>query len=349
MKRLFFRADAAPEVGLGHVRRCAVLAAACRQLGAEIHLLVRRRDVAMEALGDWAGSVIHEIPWECTPKEDAILTQMWCQQEGVKVGVLDHYRVDEECQMELAGSGVRWMQFGNPRHVHPLMGDWVHDASPAAKQEAFVGRQKKGEIVFFLGPKFALVDRSFTEQRARLAQPRAVEVGTVLLMFGGGYDGGGIERALDWLNAVGFRGKRIILTTRLNRSLGVLEARVAEDVRTELHVDNWQPAMLMSNCQLAITAGGTSVYELACLGVPTVIVCTANNQQATAQVWQDQGLGVNLGELQTVTDAVAEEQIGWLIEDIDKRLELAKKSWQTVDGKGADRVAAALLACGEDE
>jgi len=81
----------------------------------------------------------------------------------------------------------------------------------------------------------------------------------------------------------------------------------------------------MAGCQLAVTAGGTALYELACLGVPAVIACTAANQWATALAWQERGLAVSLGVLES------EEKLGG-------------GGWT-----GAERVAAALLAGGAAE
>ena len=300
----------------------------------------------MAALGGWEGAVIHEMPWASEPLEDAQLTRAYCQEKGLKVGVLDHYRIDEAYQTELAGGGLKWMQFGNAKHEHPLLGAWVHDASPTACQEAFQARQRRSDTVFLMGPAFSMVHESYLAQRKNLAAPAWGAVEAVLLTFGGGYDGGATERALDWLEAVGFTGKRVILTTGLNQSVATLKTRAAADGRIALHLNNWQPAELMGACQMAITAGGTSVYELACLGVPTVIVCTAENQWATAHAWQERSLGVSLGALETVVDELAERQIGQLIADAEKRSRLAKRSSSVIDGRGAERVAAALLGIG---
>jgi spore coat polysaccharide biosynthesis predicted glycosyltransferase SpsG len=278
--------------------------------------------------------------------EDAAETVAYCAERGLRVGVLDHFRIDEEYQQVLARGGLEWMQFGNARHMHPLLGAWVHDANPAARHELFKERQRWAETAFLLGPRFALVNEMFAEERARLGGLRRGGVEAVLLMFGGGNDGGATERALDWLDAVGFAGKRVILTSGMNRNVAALRARAVCDERIVLQVDNWQPAEWMGRCQLAITAGGTSVYELACLGVPMVIVCTAENQWVTAQALAAMGLAVNLEALEAVVDEVAEGEIGSLLADGERRWEMARRGWVAVDGEGAERVAQVLLSAG---
>ena len=343
-KRLFFRVDASPEIGLGHLRRCWVLAQRCRRLGAECHFLVRRREFALPIDGEWKDAIVHDIPWDCDPQEDALLTMNWCLENQVWTGVLDHYRLDESYQKILERGGVKWLQFGNKRHAHPLLGAWVHDASPGASSGDYQTRRANPETFFLTGPRFALVGESFVETRATLQAPVEQEVRSILLTFGGGDDFGAFGRALDWLDAVGFSGRRVVLTTGLNPRLSVLRKRAAKSPCIEMQVDNWSPASVMASCQLAICAGGTSLHEFACLGVPTIIVCTADNQVAPACAWQEAGFGKNLGSLEDIDETQAIQVIEQMIGDHQSRLDCARACWSSQDGLGASRVASCLIA-----
>jgi spore coat polysaccharide biosynthesis predicted glycosyltransferase SpsG len=203
-KKVFFRVDAAPEMGLGHVRRCAVLAQACRALGAELHVIARWHDVDLESAGDWTGAKIHEMPWALTPDEDAKWLAGLCQDWGLRQGVVDHYRQSQSYQERILEAGLEWLQFGNTKHSHPLWGRWVHDASPGANVSAYEGRQKRDGTAFLLGPDYALVGSSFRRVRAGLEPPQDGAVESVLVTFGGGDDAGATLRALRWLEEAGF-------------------------------------------------------------------------------------------------------------------------------------------------
>jgi spore coat polysaccharide biosynthesis predicted glycosyltransferase SpsG len=342
-RAVFFRADASPEAGLGHVRRCAVLAQACQQLGAEVHLIARWRDVAIESAGDWTGAKIHELPWELTPDEDAEWVVNVCQEFGIGKGVLDHYRLSGAYQERLGESELEWMQFGNTGHAHPLLGRWVHDASPGAEMTGYEGRVIGAGTEFLLGPRYALVGEGFRSVRALMPGPKEEAVESILITFGGGDDRGATMRVLGWLDRLGFEGRRLVLTGPSNRSLGALCAAAEGSGSLEVQVGNWEPAEAMGGCQLAFCAGGTSLHELACLGLPAVILTIADNQVAPAKAWQRAGLGEHLGALIDGVDSAACEVLGSVLKSSERRLRMAEKAWSGQDGLGSQRVARRVL------
>lgn len=343
MTPLFFRLDASPKMGLGHLRRCCVLARACREKGAVAHFFIRSEALDLSTQDFPADAVVHEIPWDCTPEEDAALTAALCHQNGVRAGVVDHYRVSEAAQTILNAGGLRWMQFGNRLHTHPLLGVLVHDANPGATIEDYRGRIHEHEPEFLTGPGYALVAEDFRDERARHPQPDLQGITSILLTFGGGDDRGATLAALDWLEAAGYSGRRLLLATGMNPQLPALRERAAAMPLIELHVDNWHPAPLMAQCQLALCAGGTSLHELACLGVPPVIVCIADNQYFPAQSWHEAGMAVNLGPAPEIQPETAIRHLQQLLEHPAERLAMARRCWQVQDGQGAARVAEALL------
>jgi UDP-2,4-diacetamido-2,4,6-trideoxy-beta-L-altropyranose hydrolase len=345
-KSLFFRADVSPEVGLGHVRRCAVLAKACRMLGAKAHLMVRSRNVSFDSIGDWGGARLHEMPWDLTPDEDGQWVLETCREFGISKGVVDHYRLSEGYQERLIEAGLEWMQFGNKKHTHPLMGRWVHDASPGANVSAYEGRQKRDGTAFLLGPDYALVGSGFRRVRAGLEPPQDGAVASVLVTFGGGDDSGATLRTLRWLEEAGYLGRRVVLTGPNNPNLGELREVAERTPAVHLEVGNWEPAAVMAGNQLVICAGGTTLHEVACLGLPAVIVSIAENQVAPAVAWQAGGLGVYWGDLAGLEDREAVQKLKEILTDRTVRAGFARKAWEIQDGCGASRVAEALMSNG---
>lgn len=340
---LFFRIDASPHIGLGHLRRCAVLARACYERGARAHFIIRSEGLDLSQQDFPPETILHAIPWDCSPEEDAQFTVEISQKHGITEGVVDHYRFTEASQKILNAGGLRWMQFGNLLHTHPLLGTWVHDANPGADAAAYADRVTSTQPTFLTGPRYALVGEAFRHERSLHPPPVGQDIETILLTFGGGDDRGAALAALAWLDAAGYQGKRLLLTTRLNPHLSTLQQKASESAQIELHVDNWHPAPLMARCQLALSAGGTSLHELACLGVPPVIVSIADNQLSPAKAWHEAGLAINLGSLPTLSIDDAAAQLKALLQQPDHRLTMARQCWEAQDGCGADRVAAALI------
>ncbi len=339
----FFRLDASPEIGVGHLRRCSVLAQECLRQGWEAHLLIRQHSLSAEQLNIPEHAKVHLLPWDMSLAEDAAKTIAWCQEHQLCAGVVDHYRFDEDYQRTLNEAGLKWMQFGNHLHSHPLLGALMHDATPGANIEAYRDRLPTEQPPRFLtGPAHALVGEPFVAQRTQLPPPSTRSIESILLTFGGGNDRGATLTALEWLEAAGFPGRRVVLTTSLNPNLPQLQDKARADARIELQIDNWQPAAVMARCQLALCAGGTSLHELACLGVPPIIIGIADNQLFPAKAWAAAGLAIYLGMLKDIDPASAVQRLHELLGNPETIHRLAMHCWNTQDGRGAERVAHAL-------
>jgi spore coat polysaccharide biosynthesis predicted glycosyltransferase SpsG len=289
------------------------------------------------------------MPWDLTPDEDAQWVLEACREFGLRKGVVDHYRLSEGYQEWLIDAGLEWMQFGNTGHAHPLLGQWVHDASPGAGITGYASRVKGERTEFLLGPKYALVSESFRNARALQSGPKEESVDSILITFGGGDDCGATMQVLGWLDEVGFAGRRLVLTGEKNGSLGELLSLAAISSKLEVVVGNWSPVELMTSCQMAVCAGGTTLHELACLGLPLVILTIAGNQKTPAEAWERAGFGVNLGEIGAVDDMVACGVLASMVEDSERRLQMAQRAWEEQDGLGAQRVAHRLAGGSMDE
>jgi UDP-2,4-diacetamido-2,4,6-trideoxy-beta-L-altropyranose hydrolase len=343
--KLFFRVDASPQIGAGHLKRCAVLAKACLDLGGECYFLLRCQDFDWQLCGLPDTIKVIHVPWDLEPEEDAKWLVECCQKLGLRAGVLDHYRVTTGYQQCLRDAGLKWLLFGNPSHTHDILADLFHDAAPGAAREVYAARLKKNNPQFLLGPEFALVDPEF--RCVRSLSPEASSLGekldSILLTFGGGDDRGALMKALDWLDRVRFEGQRVVLTTSMNPRLPELKEAIKEQPQTVLILDNWQPASIMAQRQLALCAGGTTLHELACLGVPAAVLAIAENQVAPGIAWQKAGLGIFLGMLTSLDESQAQKQLSELLHDGTLRQVLAQRCWKTQDGLGAERTAASLL------
>jgi UDP-2,4-diacetamido-2,4,6-trideoxy-beta-L-altropyranose hydrolase len=341
---LFFRLDASARIGMGHLRRCLVLARYCRQMGAKAHFLIRSQGVDLIAHKFPDGSTVHEIPWEATPEEDARLTVEICRLNGLRTGVLDHFKLDIAVQKIHRSGGLQWMQFGNQLHTNPLLGALVHDASPSAHAGHYTHRVQQPTPRFLVGPRYALVGEAYAEQRARMKPPCTRGVESILLTFGAGDDRGTTLASLQWLEHADFHGRKVVLTTSLNPHLPRIKDKADQDPRIELHVGNWNPASIMAGCQLAICAGGTSMHEMACLGVPPLVVCIADNQWFPARAWQEAGMAGLLGNIEDLQNNLAPAiQIQNWLGSPQKLADMANRCWFAQDGRGAGRVAIALL------
>ena len=111
-----------------------------------------------------------------------------------------------------------------------------------------------------------------------------------------------------------------------------------------LHRQVTDMCSLMLQCDLAISAAGTTLYELCACGLPTVTYILADNQIQGAQAFQRAGLMPCVGDIRQDTYFVEHliETLNMLAGDLALRQCISEQIQRTVDGKGSKRLANVL-------
>ncbi|MGH3546316.1 MAG: GNAT family N-acetyltransferase [Mycobacteriales bacterium] len=101
-------------------------------------------------------------------------------------------------------------------------------------------------------------------------------------------------------------------------------------------------APLIDWADLVVTTAGSTVWELCCLGAPMALVVVADNQREHCQAALEAGIAVGLGTLPELTAAPVLPHAVTLRTPADLN-RLGRRAFETVDGRGAQRVAEAVL------
>ena len=100
-------------------------------------------------------------------------------------------------------------------------------------------------------------------------------------------------------------------------------------------------AQLMAQCDLAVGAGGTTTWERCSLGVPTVLICLAENQKYICSEVSKAGAAI-LCDVQDV-----EHELGNILLEVSQSeclQQLSLNASQITDGRGIQFVR--QLLCG---
>jgi RimJ/RimL family protein N-acetyltransferase len=102
---------------------------------------------------------------------------------------------------------------------------------------------------------------------------------------------------------------------------------------------------LMAWADVAISAGGSTCWEMAFMGLPSLILVLAENQAAVAKGLAERGVAVNLSGSPggTIEPASLASQVQTLLTDPDRRRLMSEAGQQLVDGQGVKRVIAEML------
>ncbi len=99
----------------------------------------------------------------------------------------------------------------------------------------------------------------------------------------------------------------------------------------------------MAKADFAVTAAGSTVFELACLGVPQIVFIIDKNQEINGNKIKATGLGTCLGGINEIISHNFEKTFFSYLFDDQMKLKLSNQAQTLIDGKGAQRVAEGIL------
>lgn len=341
VRTVVIRLDASVRGGLGHLRRCAVLARHLRGAGAKVNFLVRTNDIDVgHEVGDVADAIGMMSPG-LVGIDDANSTVDYCRTIGATRLIVDHFAADESYQLVLRSGGVPWLQFDGDADT-PLWADWVLSMVPGVPVERYHARARRAGIGWLLGPRYAILREEFFRPRALRTVPDRVQ--RILLTFGGGDDYGATLLSLRALKAIAWSGMVDVVLGGKSPARSPVEDWIGQSVgmKVHLHVDASNMADLIAAADLVVSAGGTTCFETAALGVPALLIRTVPNQRPNTAGWERLGAAVDLGNIDQLTPESLGQQILTVSADSAKRTAMSDAGRRVVDGQGAKRIVEAL-------
>lgn len=338
-KRLVIRADASTDIGTGHVMRCLALCEAWRASGGECVFLSARCSDSLRRRIEESGCVFVPLEWPHPDEADLKSTFDTLMSAGGTL-VLDGYHFDVSYQRAIREAGFRLLVIDDYAHLPAYEADVLLNQNVGAEALPYLPTSGSMKL---LGPRYALL-RSEFRRAACLPRDNRSRVENILVTFGGSDKQNVTQRVLEALDCIGAMGARAhVVIGAANPHREALE-HLARKCRMpcELLCDIRNMADLMHGADLAISAGGSTCWELAALGVPFLVVVTAENQQIVADGLQKAGVAVHLGNERDLTPAHIAGAIGRLMESPERRATMRRMGQRLVDGEGAFRVVAAL-------
>ena len=313
------RCDGNDKVASGHVTRTLTIAEALRRQGAEVRFFaaddstLRMLRLRMDPASDYPVTVLGTDYRDLCGELPVLTRELTAC--GAEVLLIDSYFADAAYAAGLKKScpslKMAWMDdTGDAPAGIGLIVNYV------APETARIGTADGGTIL--KGPAYTPLREQFADAR----MPVREKVRTVFVSTGGS-------------DLYGFAAA---LSVRVEEVLPGVACRIPQGIR--------EMAAYMAECDLAVSAGGTTVYELCAVGVPTVFYTMADNQLALAA-----GIGAsaeNAGDIRDPQDrAAALDRIGeWLLRmagSAEARRTASLRERQLTDGAGADRIALEIL------
>lgn len=96
---------------------------------------------------------------------------------------------------------------------------------------------------------------------------------------------------------------------------------------------------IMLKCDLAISSGGSTLYELSACGTPTIAMILADNQKGIVEKMSEIGCVENIGWFNEISYIELMKRVDFYIRHYEARVLMSTKMQNLIDGLGAKRVA----------
>lgn len=343
---LIIRADGNARIGAGHLMRCLTIADEIRDrdsvcfwcADAESAALAQSRGYSVRVLGTDYRDMPSELPeWE---KSSA-------RQDRGAAGrriLVDSYYVNAEYLQALRSYGRVYLMDDMMQQTWPVDGIINYNAFAQRKnyELLYAGRREKAQALMpelYIGPSYIPVRPRFAGRDYQVQK----QVQEILITTGGGDQENIAGQILERIEDMGCRIH--VVSGPYNPHGDWLSAYAVSHPQVVLHRQVAEMAELMLQCDLAVTAGGTTVYELCALGVPFICFSYAENQEALAEYAGKKGIGWDAGSYHR-DPAGTLERIGRLAQqagtDYNGRQRMSQCARALVDGSGARRLAEVL-------
>ncbi len=335
---ILFRCDANNKIGIGHGIRCLALAEALRGNGGRI-CFVFNDDISAGLLDIFTLKKIRtqKITVESGGKKDAKKTREFARQFKADWVIIDGYVFDKDYQNIIKEGGLKLLCIDDMASCK-FAADIILNQNPGFLKTDY--RCAKGARLL-LGPEYIILRQEFI-----CSGRKAINVGPrlerIFLSMGGADKNNLTSKVLKALNLLDFDVRVAAIVGPAN-SCGESLKDIQSDLNYQIDFV-YNPHNIMSymiDSDLGIHACGTTSWELAYLGIPSISIIAAENQLSIARSLSDTGYSFNLGWHDRFTGKELARTVQ-KARSVLLRKKMSRQGRRLVDGKGVERIMEAM-------
>ncbi len=326
---MVIRADGNNTIGFGHLVRTQALAQQLIKRGAKVIFLTRNPEF------------IKAFPVEAIDNrvdfhtEDGMV-EAKLQQYGADLLIVDSYNYDQD-RLDRIGQLDLLTVYIDDLNSYLFNIDYVVNGNLYAPHVDYQGRAQS-----LLGSQYLLLREDFNDLSARKVRP---QVKDILITFGAADMENVTPKVLEMLGGYSYFAEiswHVVIGPVFKYSKEI--EFVTQGISNVYTYHSPNIKNLMDNCDICISAAGSTSYELAACGVPAVLIVAGDNQICLAQEAGRLGIAINIGWYNHIQSIDLYQALDQLIMNCEVRQEMVNRGQELIDAKGAERVAEFLLA-----
>ena len=325
--RIAIRADGSSLMGMGHLVRCGAIAREFMKRGHRVRFFARKeaREWLKEMGFDHVVLTAGTMPSETGEFIRGLMD--W----GAEAALIDSYELTLECYQRILDQ-VPTIVIDDYLRLPYSATCLVNTNFYGSSLDYIEGCQME---YLLTGEKYAILREEFLGYQPVTFNDR---VSRILVTMGGAdlrnYTPV-VLRALQDLAGVEIV---VVIGPAFQNTPEIREAARKCVGKCRLVVEPKSMAELMSSCDIAVSAAGSTVYELCYMGIPTFLISQADNQNLIFNYFAEKGSMLCLGDYLQVGEEEIRRAVLSLMEDDQLRRQMRSELTSLVDGRGVERV-----------
>ena len=341
---LFIRTDATKRTGIGHLMRSIALAQEWRDRGGDAVIIGSIEKQVLTRLVEQEGFTY--IPFGDAPATkgcvERFLNTLGAANNAPSEAwiVLDGYQFDDAYQEKIKSAGYRLLVIDDIAHVPYYHADIIVNQNIHADRLDY---RCDEETVLLLGTPFVMLRKSFLSYSRRTTRSRK-RCRRVLITFGGVDSKNITTMVIQALNRMNLDQMvaDIVVGPEFQHRQELNEELRNSPYPYEIHNDVTDISFLLANADLAITAGGSTCWELAYMGVPNLVIIVSDNQKDLVEYLDAINAVRSLGWWHELNDEKLNILLTEIFNNFDKNSTIGDGDRNIVDGMGAKRICSTM-------
>ncbi len=335
---VLFRVDASPRIGWEHLSRCLTYAAALQRRRRPAYFLSQFEPGSLGLMVKRSGNDWLAADGPAGSEDDLRETLREIRRLKPAAVIVDSPDVQAEYLQTLRNTGVLVVSLDNMATVpfpsrlviNPLLG-------PSKDSYEFArGTQ------LLLGARYAIVRPEIRRIRPIRSQEPAQPFRALVALGDHDPHQQAAVMAKMLLNCPKV-GRVDIAVRPYHPDLPALQELAATcPDRLEVVSETADVPLRVARCHFAVTAGNAWSLELACVGVPQLMIVQSEAHWPTAQRLEDEGAATCLGWHENVSASTFRQAVADILGDPLQRQAMSRCGRKLVDGRGPDRLVTAL-------
>lgn len=333
MKRIGIRADGNSHTGMGHIMRCLVIAKEFIRRNIETIFLVKYDEKLIEILNK--NKVKYEIIKSQNLKDEAKIVCDFIKKLKLEGILIDSYWISNEYLKEIYYNTNLLVSIDD-NNLYDYPSHIILNANIYAKDLNYKLINPNTKLL--LGCDYAILRDEFIKESPIIIKDKVENI----LVTMGGCDINNYTPTV--LKSISKTDKQInVIVGPQFKNMQTIKNLALINPNINLINNPKSVKNVMKKNDVAISAAGTTTYELGILGIPTILICQADNQENIGRKTKELEMMISLGSFHKVEEQEIYNSLLYLINNKSKREDMSKKCIQNVGRKGVINIVDEIL------